>query len=208
VPHLVVAVYAFGISMLMPDGTKYGERFFLLMGFFFCGAFAGRHLEKFTSFIATRWAMALVPLAIGLSVASAIGQPFNYSPFFALVILPAIFGLCALLYQVQDAPLSRVVQFVGRKSIVYYVMHVPLYFVAITLLTAAGVSSAYVIIGTCLLLGLTVPTAFALAMDRVRAIALLFAAPDFIDFKNQPQARRFSEFLDRLRLLPGQTPRS
>jgi fucose 4-O-acetylase-like acetyltransferase len=203
VPYLVVAFYAIAIAYLMPDGTKYGERLFVLMGFFFLGAFAGQHLERFTQMLASRWSLALLPLAVGVSAAAAGVGGLNYSPAFAAIILPSIVAICALLCHLQDSPLLRPLQFVGRKSIVYYVMHVPIYVLTIGALTHFGVTSPYVAMATCLALGLGVATAFALAMDRNAVVAALFAAPDIVDFNKQPTARRVRGFLDDLGLLPS-----
>jgi fucose 4-O-acetylase-like acetyltransferase len=203
VPHWIVAFYAIALSALMPDGTKYGERLFVLMGFFFFGAFVGQHLEKFTQALANRWTLALVPLAIGLSVASATLGALNYSPLYAVIILPSIAGICALLYHFQDAALLRPLQFVGRRSVVYYVMHVPIYLVAMDLMVKSGVVDTYTVILTSLALGIAIPTLFARAMDHSRAVSLLFAAPDVISFEKETRARRVSDFLDRLKLLPS-----
>ena len=203
VPYLVVAFYALAIAYLMPDGSKYGERLFVLMGFFYMGAFAGQHLEKFTGLLASRWALALVPLAAGVSLASAGLGALNYSPAFVALILPSIVAICALLCHLQDSAFLRPLQFVGRKSIVYYVMHVPIYLLTIDALAHFGIASPYVAITACLVLGFGVATAFAHAMDRNTVVAALFAAPDIVDFNKQPTARRVRGFLDDLGLLPS-----
>jgi peptidoglycan/LPS O-acetylase OafA/YrhL len=203
VPHWIVAFYAIALSAVLPDGTKYGERLFVLMGFFFFGAFVGQHLEKFTQALANRWTLALVPLAIGLSVASATVGALNYSPLYTIIILPSIAGICSLLYHFQDAALLRPLQFVGRRSVVYYVMHVPIYLVAMDLMVKGGVVAPYTVIFSCIVLGIAIPTLFARAMDRSRAVSLLFAAPDVVSFEQETRARRISDFLDRLKLLPA-----
>jgi fucose 4-O-acetylase-like acetyltransferase len=201
VPHLVVAFFALAIAILMPDGGKYGERLFVLMSFFFMGAFAGQHLQQFVRILANRWSLALLPLVVGVSILSALRGPINYTPLFTIAILPGIFGLCALLYHVQHSRTAAPFKYIGRKSIVYYVTHIPVYLLMIRALSALGLTSPEIMIPACLVTGMVVATILAWAMDRSKLVACLFAAPDIVDLYTNNAARRLDEFLERLMIL-------
>lgn len=202
VPFLIVAAYALAIAILMPDGSKYGERLFVLMGFFFLGAFTGQYSHQFTRALANRWSLTLIPLVAGVSLMSALRGPINYAPLYAIIILPGVFGLCALLYHLQGSRFAAPFMYIGRKSIVYYVTHVPVYALVIWSLSAIGLTGAHVVIPACLIMGFAVATILAWAMDHSRAVACLFAAPDIVDLNTNLRAQRLGAFLDRLIVLP------
>lgn len=202
VPHLVIAAVAVGIAFLMPDGSKYGERLFVLMAYFFMGAATGQHADRFVAALRHPWALAFVPFAAALSLTSALGSRVHYAPQYAIVIIPAVFGVLALMARLERGRIADMFSFIGRKSVVYYVMHVPIYAVILHFTVGAGLTSAYLNIALCLLAGFLIPTIFAHWMDRSRAVKLLYAAPDVIDFAPESRATKLSAAVERLRLLP------
>ena len=179
VPFLVIATYALAISMLAPEETKFGSRLFLLMSYFFVGAYAGQHIDRFTEIIRSRWTAALFPIVIGISVYFT-QQPggLKYSPYFAPLVIACIICMCSVLSMFASGRMISIFTFTGRNSLVYYVVHPPLYMLLYNLLFGMGILSPYLCIGLALALGLTVPTVLALCRPHSRAVNYLFEGPD------------------------------
>jgi fucose 4-O-acetylase-like acetyltransferase len=176
IPHLVVAFVALVIAVLARDGSKHGEQLFVLMAYFFVGAYIGRDLERFTIWVNWRRILLLSPFVVGASAASVVTGAVRYNPLWFPVVVPASLCLFALLREIQHARLLRVAEFVGARSVVYYVANTPVYVAMVPWLAARGFS-AHAIIGITLLIAFLVTTAMALAKDRRRAASMLFELP-------------------------------
>lgn len=200
VPVLVIAAYALALSMVLPDESKYGSRLFLLMAYFFVGAFAGQHLDRFTDAIRSKWIVSLLPLLLAVSYYCTQNPGTNYSPYLAPVLIALIICMCGVFNLFVSGQVARAFQFAGRNSLVYYVVHVPIYVVLYNILFDAGITSPYVCIGLALLLGILVPTGLALLRERSAAVALLFESPNF---RVPVPLGRLAEALDRLLLPPS-----
>lgn len=159
---VVVVLACLAASALAPDGSKYGERFFVLMAFFFLGhALAKRPglLERLT----TPWAaMAALPVVVALSAYAVLwGEGVVYGPF---LFLPVGCGIVVLVTAVRAATRhgrGEALAFLGRNSLVFYASHYPLTYLvvgatldaglplpliaAISLLTSLGVGTALVV---------------------------------------------------------------
>jgi fucose 4-O-acetylase-like acetyltransferase len=176
VPYLLVVAVALVISLLARDGSKHGEQLFVLMAYFFTGAFAGRHLEQCAALLRDRRALWLLPCAAAAAAASVLTGAVKFNPAWFWLVLPALAGLFALAMRVRSAFWSQVTGFVGRRSIVFYLANTPVYKASLPLLVAAGLPQPAVLAGA-LLLALCVPVLLALAMQRSAAVALLFEFP-------------------------------
>jgi uncharacterized membrane protein YcfT len=175
-PHLLVVLVALLISVLARDGSRHGERLFVLMAYFYTGAFFGQHLERFAAWMSWRTVALLAPFVVAAALASAATGVVRYNPLWFPVVLPALVCVFSLLRQCEAARPLRTVAFVGRHAVVYYVVNSPIYVALAPWLAARGFS-ALAVISISLLLVLVVTTALALARTRSRAIALLFEFP-------------------------------
>jgi fucose 4-O-acetylase-like acetyltransferase len=202
VPVLVIAAYALALSMVLPDESKYGSRLFLLMAYFFVGAFAGQHLDRFTGAIRSKWIVALLPLLVAVSYYCTQHPGTNYSPFLAPLLIALIICMCGVFNLFVSGAVARAFQFAGRNSLVYYVVHVPIYVVLYSVLFGLDITSPYVCIGLALVLGIAVPTGLSVLRERSPAVQLLFESPDF---HLPPILARLAGKLDRW-LLPPSTP--
>jgi fucose 4-O-acetylase-like acetyltransferase len=189
VPFGLIAVYALAIAMIAPSEPIYGRQLFVMMSYFFAGAHIGLYLERTPGIIRSRWMVALLPLAVGLSVHLMTSEAAaKYSPFIVPLVLSAILCLCSVFSTVARGPISTAFAFAGRNSLVFYVVHLPVYILVYEFLFLQGITSAYLCIGLALALGILAPTALALSKPRSTMVRRLFEAPDF----------RFSPALERV----------
>jgi surface polysaccharide O-acyltransferase-like enzyme len=176
IPHLVLALTALVISVLARDGSKHGEQLFVLMAYFFVGAHIGRDLQRFTTWMSWRRILLLSPFVVGASAASVFTGAVRFNPLWFPVVVPALLCVFALLHEIQHDRLLRVFEFVGRRSVVYYVANSPVYVALAPWLAARGFS-AHAIIAITLLIAFLVTTALALAKDRSSVVSMLFEFP-------------------------------
>jgi hypothetical protein len=184
VPHLLVVGVALLISLLARDGSKHGEQLFVMMAYFYAGAFAGRHLERGVALLADHRALWLLPLAAVAAFASVVTGAVKFNPAWFWLVLPALAGLFALALRVQAAPLMRATSFVGRRSIVFYVVNTPVYKASLPLLVASGMPDPAVMVSS-LALAFGVPLLLALAMERNGGVALLFELPRTLPWRRR-----------------------
>lgn len=177
IPVLIIAAYALALSMVAPAEFRYGSRLFLLMSYFFVGAFVGQHMDRMLAVVRSRWTLALVPLVIAVSAyATTQESGIKYNPYYAALLLFCIVAVCALLHHLTG-PVVRALNFVGRNSIKYYVIHPAVYFVIYQqILTGSDVpiyAAMFAAIGTALLIA----TLVCHLIPRFPALNLLFQGP-------------------------------
>lgn len=177
VPVLVVAVYALAIAMIAPQETRL-SRLFLLMSYFFVGAYAGQNMEKFGQIIRGKWGLMIFPIAAGMSLyfTSQISY-FKYSPFIAPLVIASIVCACSVINAISTGRVAAAINFVGRNSIIYYVVHPGIYFPLYRALDGVDVS-VYFKIGLALSLGIIVPTILAHLRERSLLVNRLFEGPE------------------------------
>lgn len=200
-PLLVMACFAFLIAIIMPDGSKYGERLFVLMGYFFCGAFAGKNLQYTNAFISNRKTIFLVPMIFAISIYSVYFSRITYAPSFAIIIIPAIIGICSALYHLSNHMNLQFVKFIGRNSIVYYVTHLPIYVTMIEIFRNLYISNPYIIVFSNIIVAIVIATLLAISHQHRGWGSSLFSAPDLLR-KDSPAVRKFVAAVDRLPFLP------
>lgn len=176
VPHLLMVLLALLVSFLARDGSRHGEQLFLMMAWFFLGAFAGRHLDRFTAVLADRRTLLLLPFAVVVAAIAAVTRNVKYNPDWVALVVPAVVFMLALVWRFRESPWMRHAGFLGKNSIALYLVNTPVYKLSVPLLAATGMP-ALAIMATSLLLALGVGIALALAMTRSSAVALLFELP-------------------------------
>ena len=178
VPHLVVASFAIAIAMLMPDGTRYGERLFLLLCYFFLGAFAGQNIDRFTRMLRNEWTPYLGLAAVAFSAMAVMIGGTKYETETAPLALISIIALCAIAYRLQGARLLAPISYVGRNSLVFYVVHFPVGFLVMYLLDLLGSNTLPVFLLVAIPVSFIVPTLIVRSLDRSSLLRPLFELPD------------------------------
>lgn len=176
VPCLVVAAVALVISALARDGSRHGEQLFVLMAYFFLGAWMGRDLHRLSSWLSWRNMLLFAPFAVVAAVASLQTARVKFNPLWLPVVVPGILFLFALMHQLKAGVATRVLEFIGRQSVVFYVVNSPVYMILVPWLAARNLP-AHAILGISLLAALGATTALALAKVRMAGVASLFEFP-------------------------------
>lgn len=181
VPFLIIAIYALALSMVATAETRYGSRLFLLMSYFFVGAFLGLHMSRMLQVIKSRWALCLIPLVVALSVYFAQqSTEVKYNPFILPLIIGSIIGVCCLV-NLLSGKLYQSFQFVGRNSIKYYVIHPGVYIILYQWTPVREWLSIYVLILLAFVLAVIAATGVSHWSLRDQRVNLLFAGPPLPD---------------------------
>jgi surface polysaccharide O-acyltransferase-like enzyme len=176
VPYLLAAMVALVISILARDGSRHGEQLFVLMAYFFIGAWLGRDLPRLSAWLTWRNMLLLAPFALLAAVASMQSGRVKFNPLWLPVVVPAVLFLFALVHQLKAGAATRVLEFVGRQSVVFYVVNSPVYMILVPWLAARDMPP-HAILGISLLVALVATTVLALAKARTAAVAALFEFP-------------------------------
>lgn len=179
-PYILLVVYALAVAMVMPEGSKYGQRLFMLMAMFFAGGIAGKQFADFTGMLAKRWSLWLIPLVIFMSTVSIVKAPeiyINYSPSYFPIILGCIVAICAIFYRVHGAAVFAPLRYIGRNSLVFYVVHVPVYVFLLShhLLPLEGLPLLH--IAALVIIALATSTLMVRLRERFKPANLLFVGP-------------------------------
>lgn len=198
-PALVLCVYALALSMIAPDETRYGERLLVLMSYFFVGAYAGQNLARFHEIISDRRTLLLLPVMIGVSAYfTTQTTDFKYTPYVAPLVLACIVCMSSIMNAAVGSRFAPIFQFAGRNSLVYYVVHPPIYFALYSALFGRGITNPYVCISIALPLAIGTATLLAHARSHSRAVNYLFEGPDI---RLGPSIAKLAGWLERL-LIP------
>lgn len=178
VPTALLILATLGASTLFADATR-PERFFFLFGFFLLGDMVTRHAE-----VAGRWLARPVVLlaaavgAAGLAVVGArLGEAARYQAEYGLGVLAAIVVLAFLAHAVSASPSSTPLRYLGRHSIVLFVVHYPAVVVTVQVLSRFGDVPATAAFCAALSMGLLSGLVAVSARQRLRVVQALFAPP-------------------------------
>jgi uncharacterized membrane protein YcfT len=145
VPRLVLVVAGLGLSAFLPAGLGMGT-FWFLFGFFFLGDWAGRNLEQVVE-ILRRPAVLVVAAVLAVAAAALSGMGFDvqYHAQYAVNVVSGIVLLSALARALVGTSGGALLASVGERSLIYYVMHMPLLVIFCQLIYRSGVGSGTVI---------------------------------------------------------------
>jgi fucose 4-O-acetylase-like acetyltransferase len=171
-PLWPAAVALVGSALVPFDEYRLGRMLFLIAAFL-CGTWAWQHRERWLGIVRRWWVMALlaVPTAVGAWFAITVGDT-QYNPLaFPLVVC----GLALALGLAQRVPDARIIRYIGRNSIVFYVTHWIVVFWSIRLLDAAVPGlPALVLVAAALASAVLVGLGVTWLSLRVWPVALLF----------------------------------
>lgn len=181
VSPLAIAVGALVLSAFMPDGSKYYERFFYLMGLFFLGQYAARTPGLLDRMTTSRWALAAAPIALALALLTPDAEAVRYK---AELILPTLAGIIIFIWvakRIAGTPWSWPLEYIGGHSLIFYTIHVPLIYFVMLWCLRQGIQSVVMISLTALLVTLTVGALASALARKNRFAALLFELPPFLN---------------------------
>ena len=171
---LWIAAVALAAAVVVPDFSV--RRFLVLLVFFMLGVWMSQHPGTLNRVLAPRWVVwvcaavslgtvAAVALGIGLRYA-AISAPFAAAGIGLAIVAARRFGTANVL---------RPVRFVGRDSLVYYIVHWWPTSLGVAIGAATGNGWVAVLAGT--VLGLIVSTAVVWLIRVWPPLNWLFSAP-------------------------------
>ena len=207
IPYPIITVYALAGALLCAEIPP-AQQLFVVAGFFFLGAFAGEHMERFTTFLASKPVRMLMPFALGLAILSALYGPIRYQAGYAIAVLIGILYLLSFLYRFRLGPVTDGLQYIGRNSIVFYASHVPL-----MPLIEDRLFGGTVVQGLPLIIIYFVSSVlFAILMTEARKrsslLAALFVYPTWLPSAPQSFREQVSEMGRVLDIDPPQPPSS
>lgn len=187
VPFLPIVVGSLVTAGLLDGGWR---RMTFLFAFFAAGHLYVQRRPALEQRASAAWAgvSAVVVLAGGL--ANAAGFPVKYDPLLAVVPAAGI-ALCVLLApRLAPGPGARVLAYVGRQSLVFYVSHFLTLSVVHSALAGTAEQSAVLLyllgVSTAFVVGALLVT----ARRRSRVVDALFGLPSTCGRANAPATRR------------------
>lgn len=170
VSFILVAIVALIASLFLPDFLRM-SRFAYLLFFFLLGAVV---LERDVRIVDRRIIAGLIAAAVAGSILSVQGFSMNYNAFYAWAPVSLALVLYSLPRHLYDFPGSGSLQWIGRNSLVFYVVHFPAQVVfnrMISPLLGDNIGLLYALIFA---VGLTVSALFVVLRNMSEPVAGLF----------------------------------
>jgi surface polysaccharide O-acyltransferase-like enzyme len=175
---LLVVGASLALSWLLPDGSKYGERLFCLMAFFFLGHWLAQRPGLLARLTSGRMALLALPVALALSTYATIAEHHVvYGD--PVLFVPVMGGILVLIAAARALPLrgpARPLAFLGRNSLVFYVSHFPLTYLVMGATLQDGLGLPLVAL-VSLAASLGVGTALVVLSERFALARGLFQRP-------------------------------
>lgn len=173
VPTWLLVLVPWAIGFFVMSGPNM-RRFFFLAVFFFLGKLASEHASKLQRALASRWTLLMLPVVFGYGLAFSTLGPWRYYPPHIPFSIAGILLAIALASRIGPGVGMSAWSFVGRNSIVYYVVHFPV----IVLVVRIGQHLGWnidVTVAAGLMVAMAVGTGFA--VNRATPLGWLFAFP-------------------------------
>lgn len=177
VPLAVVAAASAASGVLLPEDGR-SQRFVFLFAFFLLGDLASTHLDQVRRVVALPgvWLAGAALSVVGAAL-SFDGTLVRYQPEHAWVVLGFLAVALRWTPRLAEAAWTEPLQFLGRQSLVYYVVHLPAILVAAKVVRAAGVDGPEVLVPVGMLAGLATGYLFVTAQRWAPAVGWLFSFP-------------------------------
>ncbi|THJ66497.1 acyltransferase [Arthrobacter echini] len=188
IPPLLISGAALVVSFVLPDGSR-PEIMVFLAAFFFFGAWCARHARQVTRIIERPWVLIMAAVsAITVGVLNLAGRDVLYHGEFAWGVVGALGVVCWLFPRLRAGRVSAALEFVGRYSIVFYVVHLGPIMITLALVGDAGLIGAWFVLPLLLVVGIGVPLglAWVYARQEHASVNLLFEIPAL---KQRPRER-------------------
>ncbi|MHA7208822.1 acyltransferase family protein [Arthrobacter sp. MDT1-65] len=178
VPPLVVAGAALALCLVLPDAGRPGTMAFLA-AFFFFGAWCARSAGTVERAIGRPWVLALAAAAaVTVGVLNVAGRDVLYRGEFVWGVVGALGVVCWIFPRLGVNRVTAALEFVGRYSIVFYVVHLGPIMVTLALADAAGLAGTW-LLPVLLVVGVGVPLglAWVYSTREHASVDLLFELP-------------------------------
>ncbi|WP_434993458.1 acyltransferase family protein [Arthrobacter sp. Ld5] len=178
VPPLWVAGAGVAASLVLPDGGRF-ETMAFLAAFFFFGAWCALHAGTVERDIGRPWVLALAAVsAVTVGALNVTGRDVLYQGEFAWGVVGALGVVCRLLPRLGTHRVTAALEFVGRHSIVFYVVHLGPIMGVLALADTLGVAGTW-LLPVLLLVGVGIPGGVACMYSRREhaSVTLLFELP-------------------------------
>ncbi|MFB2581113.1 acyltransferase family protein [Herbiconiux sp. P15] len=128
----IVPVVFWIVAVVVPPGPL--TDFFFYGGFFFAGNVAARNPGVLAWLVGRRWVVATAAVvAIAFGCVSTV-MDVNRMPLLAPLSLLGIVAAIAAMKKVGGTSVLRPIRFVGRNSLVYYVVQIPVMYVVVVVI--------------------------------------------------------------------------
>jgi uncharacterized membrane protein YcfT len=178
VPPVLVIGATLLASMVFPDDTR-TERFFFLFGFFLLGDLVTRHADTVQRWIVRPAAVAAAGVCAAALVLVALrqGEAARYQAEFTVGVLAVILLLAYTAQAVSGSRAGAPLCYVGRSSLVVYVVHYPAVIVAVEAMDLLGNFSPVTLFGAALAAGTLSGLVAIWARRHVPTVEALFSIP-------------------------------
>jgi len=174
-PTTGVAAVAFVFAVLAPEDSKYLERMAYLFALFLLGHLLAGSPRLLRWAACSPWALGVAGLLLLAHV--LLGDPgAGYGPGTLLATLAGLLAGMRLGRLVAGSRVVSPLRFVGRASLVYYVVHFPVLVVLASVVALAGLRDPFVVL-VGWVAALAVCTVLALLRDRPQ-VSWLFLFPE------------------------------
>jgi fucose 4-O-acetylase-like acetyltransferase len=177
VPRPVLIVIALGLAAVAPGFIR-ADRFCFLFAFFIAGDWAMRTRTQWMPHVRNPWVLVLAGvLTIGTSWLAATGYPVRYDVISTPGVVGAIVLAVALLPGADGFAITKPIQYIGKNSLIFYVVHWPAIALLATILVPATGISGYALFVVSLAVALIASTLLTLSSNRWRVVDVLFRWP-------------------------------
>lgn len=185
IPFWLVALLALAASPFLPEAMRV-SRFAYLFFFFLAGHVYMENRERLRVPVTFGVLCLLVAIAGGLMsvFAEALQLPrMRYNSFFVWIPLSMIVMILAFAPYYKGGPRFRTIEWVGRNSMVFYVMHFPAQVITVRVLEAMGVDNYAIMFFSAIATALAAGALMQFARSRYEPLEGLF---DFDRLRRRP----------------------
>ena len=177
VPALPLVVGSLVAAWLLPTGSLV-ERFLFLFAFFLLGdVLAGRPALWRSLVTDPRVVAVATVLGVTVGVLSLTGATVRYQAEYAWGTMGGIIALGYASRLLDRSPLARPLRYVGRNSLIFFVLHWPVMITAVRVLQLGGVTHPLVLAVAAVLTALAVGAVATAAASRYPKVDAFFTAP-------------------------------
>ena len=177
VPQLPVILGSLAAAWVLPTGSL-AERFLFLFGFFLLGDVLAQRPATWRAWVSDlRVVSVATVLGVAVGVVSLMGTTVRYQAEYAVGTLGGIIALGYASRLLDRTPLATPLRYVGRNSLVFFVVHWPVMVIAVRALQLAGAVNPLVLAAAAIVGALAAGALATAAAPRYREVDALFTAP-------------------------------
>ncbi len=175
-PLLVVAALVF-LSALSPEDSKYAERLFILMAYFFLGSAVAQRKKAFCRSIEFPLVVISMISAVILSVIAVENEQIRYRAEFFPLIAASLPAVVLGSMKLAKTRIGLLVSFVGRNAVVFFTTHYPIIYIVSAVMLAFEVTHVSVLTAASFVVAMAAGWALAVARSRSGFLEFLYVLP-------------------------------